>query len=382
MSASDVLNPRIHSMLRSWSDTELQRFVREEDALRADLRVREILQRTAALYRFASLHCDECTGVYVGKTINPKRRFNQHRAQKPRADEAVIMIVLQTYESEETALIMEKLLTDALWCAKVPRYDREEPFGGKGLISGADTACVYALVVVRGFHDEPKQCTDVKSPFPMVAPGVFSGSDVTKLFARHKAAPVGSFAARPTARTPHSYVNKRGRPSWRTTEDSSFRDKIARMMLKSSVSHVDAMWGAWPNDGTFGVINVVDGANPIPAMAERVVALDAYAKFMFKRMCGTYVGKTTTVRARFDDHRRRKLRDDETLIMVLLHEFPDEDEAFLAERRLTDVLMAMGVKQYDREQQFGGKGGHARTALSAFVYAMVVVGEPKTCLPG
>lgn len=107
--------------------------------------------RAAALHSFLARTFASCTGVYVGKTTNPRKRFNLHRSKR-RGNEAVVMIGLWDFANEKLALVMEKRLSDDLLRSGVPQYDREDLFGGKGRVrgEGPGETMVYAVMVVGG----------------------------------------------------------------------------------------------------------------------------------------------------------------------------------------------------------------------------------------
>ena len=379
------LNPSRDSAVETWDGAGIHDYAPQALSRFVDPRARELLLRTAALHRFAAREFDASTGVYVGKTTRLARRFREHCASKPHDDEALLMVGLEEFPTELEALQMERVLTNALWCAGVPRYDREEPFGGKGKLRGHGPAFVYALVVVRGVLSEPREVVEPENVdqnlsslrLPASAPSLFSSPAIAASHEPHRTAMPGSRAALPSARTPPSYVNKRGRPPKRTTEAGSLTARVAAMRRRGVATDNDSFWGPWPADGPLADAPAVHATDPLKGLAARVAALHDFARDSFACVVGVYVGKTMVPWARFDLHRREKLDEGEAIMMALLHQFPNQDQALMAERRLTDVLMALGVKRYEREEPFEGKGAVSSEDAPSFVYALVVVAEPR-----
>lgn len=329
-----------------------------------DVRVAELARRVAALRAFATASWPFAfvSGAYVGKTTNPANRFRSHVRTKASAsasataEEAVLMVVLARFECELEALRIERILTDALWCVGVPRFERPgyQPFGGKGRVRGHGPAWVYALVVVGRAPFEHQPDPAPRSP-PRPA---------------HPTATVGTRAAS-ASKTPPSYVTKRGRPPTRTTETMTFARRVRDMCARGHASPRDAFWSPWPAE--------LGDATDLDA---RVTAFHSFIQRLFARVVGVYVGKTVLPCARFDSHlHSRELQHDETLVMVLLAAFDTQSDALHAERLLTDRLMALGIKRYEREEPFGGKGGVARVDAAAYVYAAAIASGPRAPQP-
>lgn len=139
--------------------------------------------------------------------------------------------------------------------------------------------------------------------------------------------------------------------------------------FQEAVQETLSFFGKWPKE--LGEM-IVDPDDPCPGMFGRIKVLQIHLEDEFSYCSGVYVGKTVNMRGRFNAHRAGKTSNGESILMLALHEFPNEDQALVAERKLTDLILSVGMHMYGDMKSFGGRGkvkGHGR----AVVYALFAV---------
>ena len=130
-----------------------------------DENVKVLVDRVTAVKGLFEKNFKWVSGVYVGKSLNMRVRFNNHMKLKRKPDEMVAMIALEVFTEDDVpqedklrwkmnpgvlALHYERLLTDAILEQGIETYAETQEAGGGGrATSGISRQCaLYMLLSV------------------------------------------------------------------------------------------------------------------------------------------------------------------------------------------------------------------------------------------
>ena len=124
-----------------------------------------LLSRVKLVYELFKAAFVAVSGVYVGKSVNTRVRFNHHQRNKSKEGHMLAMVAIEVFtgddvpeqdrvrwkmNAETLGLHYERLLTEAVK-EVMPVYDDSEETGGGGRIANVDNVketCLYMLLTV------------------------------------------------------------------------------------------------------------------------------------------------------------------------------------------------------------------------------------------
>ena len=124
-----------------------------------------LLKRVQLVYELFKARFVTVSGVYVGKSINTRVRFNHHQRNKSKEGHMIAMVAIEVFTADDVpqqdrlrwrmnaetlGLHYERLLTEAVKDV-LPVYEDSEETGGGGRIANVENVketCLYMLLIV------------------------------------------------------------------------------------------------------------------------------------------------------------------------------------------------------------------------------------------